>query len=136
AAPATGSTPAPAATTPSTAPAKSTPAKGASKTTKSEAKGKTEAAGPDTLAMLEHAVARDSSQIDNLYKLGVMYLDRDRVAEASRVLLKATQLRPKDHRAFVNLGAAYDAGGHAQEAQEAYKKALTLAPGDSVATCR
>ena len=52
--------------------------------------GKSGAAGaPDSLAMLEKAVARDSSKFDNLYRLGVMYLDRDKVPEATKVLQKA-----------------------------------------------
>ena len=51
------------------------------------------------------AVAKDSTKFDNLYRLGVMYLDRDRVNEAARVLYKAHTLRPKNHRVLVNLGA-------------------------------
>ncbi len=93
-------------------------------------------AAPDSLAMLERAVAKDSTKFDNLYRLGVLYLDRDRVAEATKVLQKAHSLRPKDHKTLVNLGAAFDAGGHATEAQGAYREALKAAPGDSVATCR
>jgi len=72
--------------------------------------------GPDSLAILEKAVARDSTKFDNLYRLGVMYLDRDRISEASTVLLKASKLRPRDHRVLVNLGAAYDAAGHSDQA--------------------
>jgi cytochrome c-type biogenesis protein CcmH/NrfG len=93
-------------------------------------------AGPDSLALLERAVARDSSKFDNLYRLGVMYLDRDRVSEATRVLLKAHHLRPKNHRVLVNLGAAFDAAGQPATAQTYYREALTVSPGDSVATCR
>jgi tetratricopeptide (TPR) repeat protein len=93
-------------------------------------------AGPDSLALLERAVARDSSKFDNLYRLGVMYLDRDRVSEATRVLLKAHHLKPKNHRVLVNLGAAFDAAGQPATAQTYYREALTVSPGDSVATCR
>jgi len=90
----------------------------------------------DSLGMLETAVARDSSKFENLFDLGLMYLDRDRPLEASRVLARANQLRPKDVRVLVNLGAAYDAAGRTGEAQERYRKALEMSPGDSVASCR
>lgn len=96
----------------------------------------TTTAAQDSLVILEKAVARDSSKFDNLMRLGVMYLDRDRVAEATRVLNKATQVRPRDVKALVNLGAAYDAAGSGDLAQIQYKKALELAPRDSVAGCR
>jgi tetratricopeptide (TPR) repeat protein len=90
----------------------------------------------DSLALLEKAVARDSSKIDNLYKLGVMYLDRDRPADAINVLGKAYLKRPKDLKLLVNLGAAQDAQGHGELAQGLYREALVVAPGDSIASCR
>lgn len=93
-------------------------------------------AAVDSLALLEKAVARDSSKFDNLYRLGVLYLDRERMAEASRVLAKANRLRPNDLKTIVNLGIAADALGHAAAAQEWYGKALQVAPDDSVAMCR
>jgi Flp pilus assembly protein TadD len=90
----------------------------------------------DSLAMLEKAVARDSSKFDNLYRLGVMYLDRDRPAEAARVFSKANKVKPKNTKVLVNLGAAYDALGNAALAQDQYRQALVVTPGDSVANCR
>jgi len=93
-------------------------------------------APPDTLVMLEKAVRNDSTKFDNLYKLGLAYIDRDRPQDAVKVLTKATVLRPGDVKALVNLGAAYDAQGSTGAAQDAYRKALDLAPGDSVASCR
>ena len=107
-------------------------------------KGKTAGATPtastatevDSLGILEKAVARDSTKIDNLYRLGVMYLDRDRPAEAVIVLGKAYEKRPKDVKLLVNLGAAHDALNHGDLAQQLYRVALAVAPGDSVASCR
>lgn len=90
----------------------------------------------DSLAVLEKAVARDSSKVENLYRLGIMYLDRDRAAEAITVLGKAYEKRPKDLKLLVNLGAAHDAVGHGDIAQGLYREALVVAPGDSVASCR
>ena len=90
----------------------------------------------DSLAVLEKAFQRDSSQFDNAFALGNMLLDRDRPREAIRYFERAIQLRPKDVRALVNLGAAFDANGSPAAAQERYKKALELAPGDPMANCR
>jgi Flp pilus assembly protein TadD len=90
----------------------------------------------DSLGLLERTVARDSSNWDNLYKLGILYLDKDQVVPAQKVFMKASRLRPQDAPTLVNLGAAYDQAGLAKEAQDAYNHALTVAPGDSIATCR
>jgi Flp pilus assembly protein TadD len=94
------------------------------------------AAPTDSLTILEKKVAKDSTNFDNLYQLGVMYLDRERTPEASHVLTKAVALRPKDVKALVNLGAANDALGLSTQAQGFYRRALEVSPGDSVATCR
>ncbi len=93
-------------------------------------------AEPDSLALLEQAVARDSSKFENLDRLGVMYLDRERMSEASRVLARANKLHPKDVKVLVNLGIAADAMGHPDQAQDWYDKALAVSPEDSVAMCR
>jgi tetratricopeptide (TPR) repeat protein len=93
-------------------------------------------AAVDSILLLEHAFAVDSTSFDLLYRLGVMYMDRDRVADALRMLQMANRRRPKDMRTLVNLGAALDASGRAGEAQEYYRRALVAAPNDSVAVCR
>lgn len=128
----------PAASKPATTkPAASKPA--ASKPAAPKTAAATEKAAPapvDTLARLEKLVAKDSTNFDNLYQLGVLYLDRERTPEASHVLAKAVSIKPNDVKALVNLGAANDALGLSSAAQGYYRKALTVAPGDSVATCR
>lgn len=90
----------------------------------------------DSVGLLERAVARDSSKWENLYRLGVMYLDRDRSQEALKVFQKANQVRPHHAPTLVNLGAAYDALGAPLLAQDTYRRALEAAPGDTIATCR
>lgn len=90
----------------------------------------------DSLALLEKTVAKDSTKVDNLYRLGVMYLDRDKVKEAIKVLTRAHVLQPKDNRVSVNLGVAFDASGKAEEAQTYYREVLAAFPEDSVAACR
>jgi len=90
----------------------------------------------DSLALLERAVARDSSKFDQDYALGVLYLDRERMPDAIKVLGKASQLQPKNVKVLVNMGIAADALGHPDEAQGYYKRAMDLAPADSLAACR
>ena len=93
-------------------------------------------AAPDSLDLLTKAVARDSSKWDNLYRLGLILMDRDRPLDAQRVLFKANTVRPAHVPTLVNLGAAYDALGQAAQAQASYNAALKIAPEDTVANCR
>ena len=90
----------------------------------------------DSLPVLERAVARDSSKFETLLALGAVYIDRDRPLEAIRVLARANVVRPKTLKVLVNLGAAYDAAGNATSAQQYYRQALTVSPGDELASCR
>lgn len=90
----------------------------------------------DSLGLLERAVARDSSKFDNLYRLGIMYLDREKNAEAARVFNKANRVRPKNVKVLVNLGVALDNLSRAEEAQGFYRQAIAVAPSDSLASCR
>lgn len=90
----------------------------------------------DEMTRLERAVARDSSKADNLFRLGVLYLDHDRALDATRVLTRAVVADPRNVKALVNLGVAWDASGKPQVAQPYYEKALEIAPKDPVAKCR
>ena len=90
----------------------------------------------DSLTLLERAVAKDSTKFDKVYALGVAYMDRERMQEALRVFEKAHQLQPKNVKVLVNMGAASDATGHPDFAQEYYARALALSPDDSLAACR
>ena len=103
---------------------------------KAALKTATQPATIDSLEVLQKAVARDSSKWDNLYRLGLMLMDRDRPLDAQRVLIKASQVRPGHVPTLVNLGAAYDALGQAAQAQLSYNAALKIAPDDTVANCR
>lgn len=93
-------------------------------------------AGTDTVRQLELAVQKDSTNFDKNYRLGIAYLDHDRALEAVSTFQRATRLRPKEVKAWVNLGAAQDAMGHGPEARTSYRKALELAPEDEIALCR
>ncbi len=90
----------------------------------------------DSLALLERAVARDSTKFDNLYRAGIMYLDREKNAEAAQVFSKANRVKPKNVKVLVNLGVALDNLSKSELAQGYYREALALAPDDSLASCR
>ena len=90
----------------------------------------------DSLGLLERAVAKDSTKFDNLYNLGIMYLDREKNAEAAQVFAKANKVKPKNVKVLVNLGVALDNLSKADEAQSYYKQAIAIAPSDSLASCR
>ena len=108
-------------------------AQAAKKTTKPAATTK---AASDSLAKLEAAVKRDSTNARATYRLGIAYLDHDRPAEAARMFQLATKSKPDYVEAWVNLGAAQDANGHGADARAAYRQALTLRKGDEIAMCR
>jgi tetratricopeptide (TPR) repeat protein len=92
-------------------------------------------AAVDSVRILEEAVAADSSY-DNLYRLGIAYLDRDRASEAVRIFRRCTELKPKELKAWVNYGAAQDAIGHGGDARKAYREALGINADDEIALCR
>lgn len=93
-------------------------------------------AGTDTLKTLEAAVAKDSMSFDKNYRLGVAYLDRDRAVDAVRAFERCVKVRPKEVKAWVNLGAAYDAIGKGDLARQQYRVALSVNPQDEIALCR
>ena len=90
----------------------------------------------DSLAILERMVAKDSTKADVLYRLGVMYLDREKNAEAAQVFARGLKARPKDVKMLVNLGIALDNLSRSEEAQDFYRQAMGASPTDSIASCR
>ena len=106
------------------------------KSAKTEAKLAATPAVVDSLGLLERAVARDSTKFDNLYRLGIMYLDREKNAEAAQVFDKANRVKPKNVKVLVNLGVALDNLSKSDLAQDYYRQAIALSPADSLASCR
>ena len=58
------------------------------------------------------------------------------IAGPLEVFSKANREKPKQVKVLVNLGVALDNLGRPGEAQDYYKQAITLAPTDSLASCR
>jgi Tfp pilus assembly protein PilF len=75
---------------------------------------------------LEKAVHLSPSSGEAQYQLGVLLFRRNLHAEAVRPLGKAAALRPTDARAFDYLGLALEALGEAEQADEAYQRALRV----------
>jgi Flp pilus assembly protein TadD len=90
----------------------------------------------DSLPRLIAAVKKDSTDAKAAYRLGIAYLDRDQPIEAVKSFTLATKNKPDYVEAWVNLGAAQDANGHAGDARNAYRRALALRPNDEIAMCR
>lgn len=90
----------------------------------------------DSVTLLERAVAKDSSKVDNLYRLGIMYLDREQNDKAAQVFRKANRVKPKNVKVLVNLGVALDNLSKSDDAQGYYREAITISPNDSIANCR
>jgi len=112
-------------------------AEAAKETTSAKKAATAKAKAPvDSLARLEAAVKKDSTNARNQYRLGVAYLDKDRPQEAVRAFYAATKSKPDYVEAWVNLGAAHDAIGHGAMARDAYTQALALRPDDEIALCR
>jgi tetratricopeptide (TPR) repeat protein len=124
------------ATKPAPSPAPTQTTAPGSKTKSSTTVTSAPAAGPDSLKMLETAVAKDSTNFDKNYRLGVAYLDRDRALDAVRVFERCVKERPKEVKGWVNLGAAYDAIGKGDQARQQYRVALSVSPQDEIALCR
>lgn len=112
------------------------PAAAADKAPKTDAKAAAAPAVTDSLGLLERAVAKDSTKFDNLYRVGIMYLDREKNDKAAQVFAKANQVKPKNVKVLVNLGIALDNLSQPLEAQNYYKQAIAIAPNDSLAPCR
>lgn len=93
-------------------------------------------AAADTLRALQVAADKDTTNFEKNYRYGVGLLDADRALEAVRAFDRATRAKPKEVKAWVNLGAAYDAIGHGDQARQQYRMALSVSPEDEIALCR
>jgi tetratricopeptide (TPR) repeat protein len=76
---------------------------------------------------------RFESDLNRMVQIGFFYVQIEAPLEAVRVLEKAVQLGPQDHRAHNSLGTAYLISLRLDEAQAEFEKALALNPRDEYA---
>src|SRR5262249_30714541 len=72
-------------------------------------------------------------QPNRLVEIGFFYVQIEAPIEAVRVLERAVQLAPDDHRAHNSLGSAYLINLRMEDAAEQFSKALELDPKDEYA---
>src|SRR5262249_53203308 len=77
--------------------------------------------------------SRFQDQPNRLVEIGFFYVQIDAPAEAVRVLERAVQLAPDDHRAHNSLGSAYLISLRMEDAAEQFAKALELDSKDEYA---
>jgi Tfp pilus assembly protein PilF len=65
------------------------------------------------------------------YNLGLAYVKRDRLAEATEAFQRVLRLDPSHAKAHLNLALIYDRQGRSEEAMKEFQRALELNPGDA-----
>jgi tetratricopeptide (TPR) repeat protein len=85
----------------------------------------------DAIRWLERAVQMDPGNVEVLYSLGRCYYSKDRYVDAGKMFQRVLAIDPAHAKAQENLGLAYDATNQPDKAEEALRKAVTLAGPDS-----
>ena len=81
-------------------------------------------------AAFSRAIDYDPS-FDAMFELGRVYFAEERFGRAASTLEQATELNPQSANAFMWLGRAHEANFDYYRAARAYRRALSLAPGDA-----
>ena len=81
-------------------------------------------------AAFSRAIDYDPS-FDAMFELGRVYFAEERFGRAASTLEQATELNPQSANAFMWLGRAREANFDFYRAARAYRRALSLAPGDA-----
>jgi Tfp pilus assembly protein PilF len=79
------------------------------------------------------AVEIDSTYVNSLYGLALVYVQQQRYDQAIVYAAKDLALDPKNHNAYVTLGIAYAGLGDLEQAERSFKQALSIAPGSKEA---
>jgi Flp pilus assembly protein TadD len=86
--------------------------------------------GQAALVCLE-IIRDDPRHFDALHLLGVICTNRGQHADGVSYLLRADALRPNEGRLYANLGSAYGALQHFEQAVDAYHRAIALGHRDA-----
>lgn len=73
-----------------------------------------------------------SDDFDAVYAAAAIYREGDNKQKAEELYILATQIKPKEPAAWMNLGAMLHINGKYNQAEQAYLTALQLKPGDKV----
>lgn len=85
--------------------------------------------GADAEALYKNAVSLHSAGVFNTY--GSFCYNRGRYQDAVRLYKQATEASPDGRQGFANLGAAYQALGHYDEALAAYQRSISIEPNSA-----
>ncbi len=83
----------------------------------------------------QRALALEPSQVVALGGLASIWLAQGQTAAATTLLVRLTECDPDNRRHWLNLGLARHESGSLQGAEEAFRTALELSPGDPDAFC-
>ncbi|MBI5118955.1 tetratricopeptide repeat protein [Candidatus Poribacteria bacterium] len=89
------------------------------------------AASKDRGLRLISALSKDSGYTDALAKLGILYYETGRFAEAQKTLEKLIDKQPEYPHGYYNLALAHRAQNQLGKAADMYRKALRIQPNDS-----
>jgi tetratricopeptide (TPR) repeat protein len=81
----------------------------------------------DAIHWLQIAASFEPHNADVLYSLGRCFYSQSRYPEAEQMFLRVLQIKPDDLKAEENLGLIYDFANQPEKAEEALRKAVTLA---------
>ena len=81
--------------------------------------------------LLEPGLAQVSDRIPLLNSLSILYVARDRLDDALRVLNEAIQARPDDAMSWLNLGVCLEAKRDLRGAAAAYTQSLSIDPAST-----
>ncbi|HYP26121.1 MAG TPA: tetratricopeptide repeat protein [Blastocatellia bacterium] len=87
----------------------------------------------ESVDLMRHFEPRFEGDLNRMVQIGFFYVQIEAPLEAVRVLEKAVQLGPQDHRAHNSLGTAYLISLRLDDAAVEFEKALSLNPRDEYA---
>ncbi len=87
----------------------------------------------DAIELMKSFEPTFDEQAPRLIQIGYFYVSIESPSDAIRVLERATELAPSDHRAFNSLGTAYIINLRLDDAANAFQKAIDLEPKEEFA---
>ncbi|GFR98121.1 transmembrane and TPR repeat-containing protein [Elysia marginata] len=86
----------------------------------------------EAMELFDSILPHLSEDFDAVYAAAAIYREGENKAKAEELYVAATQIKPKEPAAWMNLGAMLHINGKYTQAEKAYLTALQLRPGDKV----